>query len=88
MQITIYIPEEIGQKLQTEWGNLSRKALELIAIQAYREEVMTSAEVQELLDFSSRWETEEFLQSSRAYLNYTESDLEEDIENIETLLST
>jgi predicted HTH domain antitoxin len=88
MQITIYIPEEIGQKLQTEWGNLSRKALESIAIQAYREEVMTSAEVQELLDFSSRWETEEFLQSSRAYLNYTESDLEEDIENIETLLST
>jgi predicted HTH domain antitoxin len=88
MQITIYIPEEIGQKLQIEWGNLSRKALESIAIQAYREEVITSTEVEELLDFSSRWETEEFLQSSRAYLNYTESDLEEDIENIETLLST
>jgi predicted HTH domain antitoxin len=87
MQITIELPEIIGQQLQMEWGNLSQKALEALAIQAYRDGIMTSAEIQTLLNFCSRWETEEFLKRSQVYLDYTEEDLAEDVKNIEDLLS-
>ncbi len=87
MQVTIELPEEIGQQLQVEWGNLSEKILKALAIKAYRDGVMTSAEIQSLLNFSSRWETEEFLRRSQAYLDYKEEDLAADVKNIENLLS-
>ena len=58
MQITIEIPEELGQQLQKEWGNLPRKLLESLAIEAYHSGVMTTAQIQTLLDFSSRWKVE------------------------------
>lgn len=87
MQITIELPEEIGQQLQIEWGDLSRRALEALAVKAYQDGVMTPAEIQQLLHLPSRWDTEEFLKRSRAYLDYTEEDLAEDVNTIENLLS-
>jgi hypothetical protein len=45
------------------------------------------AEIQTLLNFSSRWETDEFLKLHQVYLDYTEEDLAEDVRNIEDLLS-
>ncbi|MCA2620554.1 MULTISPECIES: UPF0175 family protein [unclassified Microcystis] len=87
MEITIYISEAAGQQLQKKWDNLPQKTLEALAIQAYRDGVMTLAEIQTLLNFSSRWETDEFLKLHQVYLDYTEEDLAEDVRNIEDLLS-
>jgi chromosome segregation and condensation protein ScpB len=60
MEITIYIPEAVGQQLQKKWDNLPQKTLEALAIQAYRDGVMTLAEIQTLLNFSSRWKQTSF----------------------------
>lgn len=68
-------------------GDLPQKTLEAVSIKAYLDGVMTSAEIQTLLNLSSRWETEEFLKRSQAYLDYTEEDLVQDVKNIEDLLS-
>ncbi|HEY9702973.1 MAG TPA: UPF0175 family protein [Allocoleopsis sp.] len=86
MQVTIEIPEDLGIRLEKKWGNLSQRTLEAIALEAYRVGVMTSAEIQELLKIPSRWETEEFLQQSQAYLDYTEEDLLEDRETWKKVL--
>jgi hypothetical protein len=72
MQIKIDIPEAIGQQLIAQWGNVSQRAKEALAIEAYRSGSLTSAQVQSLLNLASRWEVEEFLKSSPAYLDYTE----------------
>ncbi|MEA5506217.1 UPF0175 family protein [Halotia wernerae UHCC 0503] len=87
MQITIEIPEEIGNQLQQNWQDLPQKILEAIALEAYRSGIMTSAQIQQLLKFSSWWETEQFLKQSQAYLDYTEDDLEQDIQTLHQILS-
>ncbi len=87
MQIKIDIPEAIGQQLIAQWGNVSQRAKEALAIEAYRSGSLTSAQIQSLLNLSSRWEVEKFLKSSQVYLDYTESDLEQDRQTLNNLLS-
>lgn len=80
MQITIELPENIANQLQT--SNISRRILELIAADSYRQGRIGSAEVRQILNFSSRWETYQFLKDEKAYLLYTENDLEQDVQAI------
>ena len=87
MQITIDIPEAIGQQLTAQWGNVSQRAKEALAIEAYRTGSLTSSQVQSLLNLSSRWEVEEFFKKSQVHLNYTETDLEQDSQTLNKLLS-
>ncbi|ACB52221.1 hypothetical protein cce_2873 [Crocosphaera subtropica ATCC 51142] len=87
MQITIELPEEIGHKLQQTWENLPQKLLESLALEAYRKGMITSAQIQTMLKFSSRWQTEQFLKENQAYLDYTEEDLANDLETLNQLLS-
>jgi hypothetical protein len=77
--ITVEIPEDIAGRLANRWGDISRGALEAIAIEGYRSGALTHAEVKRMLGFPSRWETDEFLKRAGAYLAYTESDLENDL---------
>lgn len=86
MQIKIDIPETIGQQLIAQWGNVSQRVKEALALEAYRTGSLTSAQIQTLLNLSSRWEVEEFLKNSQAYLDYTEEDLEQDRQTLNNLL--
>ena len=79
MTISINLPKEVSSRLQSSWDNLPRRALEALALEAYREEVLTSAEVGSLLGHNSRTETETFLHSRLAYLHYTAEDLASDM---------
>lgn len=88
MQITIKLPDDIGDRLQLESPNFSRRILELIVADNYRQGSIGAAEVRRCLKFSSRWETYDFLKREKAYLPYTEKDLETDIRAIENLLTT
>lgn len=87
MDIEIEVPEDVAQQLVAEWGNVSRRTLEALAVEAYRSGVITMAQVQSTLGFSSRWATETFLKQAQAYLDYTEADLEQDILAIRQTLS-
>ena len=87
MQITIELPDEISRQLQQSWDNLPQKILEALALEAYRKGMMTSAQIQTLLNLSSRWQTEQFLKENQAYLDYTEEDLAHDLETLNQLLS-
>ncbi len=37
MEITISLPDKIARPLETKWGNLERRLLEAIALEAYKE---------------------------------------------------
>ena len=80
MSITIEIPQSIEQHLQTEWGELPRRILEAIAVEGYRQDVLTHGQVGELLGFNF-WETEAFLKAHEAPLNYSLEDLRRDRES-------
>lgn len=84
--ITIELPDEIANQLQCT--NIPRRILELIAADRYRQGHIGAAEVRQMLGFPSRWETYDFLKREKAYLPYTESDLEQDTQAIRHVLGT
>lgn len=86
MQVSLEVPDDIVRKLEAGWSDLPRHALEALAVQAYRSDLLTAAEVQRMLGFSSRWETDEFLKSAGAYLDYSEEDLRQDLETLRRLM--
>ncbi len=79
MNVAIEIPDEIGRVLAARAGGLSRAVVEAVAIEAYRAGAITPAQVQQMLQLRSRWETESFLRRADAYHDYTMDDLERDI---------
>jgi len=85
MDVSISVPDDLVQQMQNRWKNLSRGTLESLAIEAYRAGVITEAEVQRMLDLPSRWETDSFLKNAQAYIDYTEADLQEDLDAIRKL---
>jgi predicted HTH domain antitoxin len=87
MQITIELPDDIVNQLQLQPANISRRILELIAADNYRQGRIGAAQVRRMLNFSSRWETYEFLKREKAYLPYTEDDLEQDAQAIRNVLA-
>jgi hypothetical protein len=79
VNVAIDIPDEIGQVLATQAGGVTRAVLEAVAIEAYRSDTITPAQVQQMLGLSSRWETETFLRRAEAFHDYTMDDLASDI---------
>lgn len=82
MDVCIKVPDDVVFQMRTRWNDLSRSVLEALAVEAYRAEVITEAEVQRMLDLPSRWDTDRFLKSGQAFIEYTEADLDQDIDAI------
>ncbi len=61
-------PKNIADTLQQHWPTISRIHLEDLAVISYRSGILTSCQVQLILDHDSRWETEEFLHKHQCYL--------------------
>jgi len=60
MEVTLHIPDEIAKRLSASGGDMSRRALEAIALEGYRDQTLTLYQVSEMLGLS-RVETEDFL---------------------------
>lgn len=73
-RIAVEVPEEIAKRLENAWPDVSRGALEAVALEGYRDGTLSRDQVGQLLGFSL-WETEAFLKQRQAYLEYTEEDL-------------
>ena len=60
MEVTLHIPDDIAKRLSADGGDVSRRALQAIALEGYREQTLTLYQVSEMLSLS-RVETEDFL---------------------------
>lgn len=80
MQISISLPDDVAERLHSQWEDLPRHALEALVADAYRRGVVTAAEVQHVLGLASRYDTDAFLKQAGADLDYTWQDLEDDLE--------
>jgi predicted HTH domain antitoxin len=60
MEVTLHIPDDIVKLLSAAGGDVSRRALEAIALEGYREHTLTLYQISEMLGLS-RVETEDFL---------------------------
>ena len=83
-RIAVDLPEDIAQRLETAWRDLSRGALEAVALEGYRDGTLTRDQVGRLLGLSF-WDTEAFLKERQAYLAYNEEDLEQDRRDLDRI---
>jgi len=60
VEITLHIPDDVAKRLSAGGGDVSRRAIEAIALEGYRDQTLTLYQVSEMLGFS-RIETEDFL---------------------------
>jgi predicted HTH domain antitoxin len=85
MEITVNLPDKLTEKIGEQWGDLSKKVVDSLALEAYKSKIISTAELGEILGFSSRLEIHDFLQKSGVYLNYDQEDLADDLETIKNL---
>jgi hypothetical protein len=84
MRITVELPEDIAEGLGAKWPDLSRAALESLAVDGYRSGVLTASQLRRLLGFASVTETDEFLKLHQVY-DYTPADLTHDRKSLRQL---
>lgn len=87
MQVTIEIPDEFSRQVQPLLKNLPRKVLEVLVVEAYKEELITRHQVGQFLGLASRFEVDRFLKQVNVFLHYDEVDLEEDRNTLNQLRS-
>jgi uncharacterized protein UPF0175 len=80
MTIVLNLPEDIAKELSQRQGDLSRAALESLALEEYRNGNLSEEQVRRMLGFTSRFEVHAFLKQHNTHLNYTEADLRHDLE--------
>lgn len=77
--VNISVPDEM---LADESEKVSRRVLEQFVLEGYKTGKLSVKQVRELLNFSSRIETENFLHRSKAF-DYTVEDLKKDFKTME-----
>jgi predicted HTH domain antitoxin len=60
MEVILRIPDDVARLLSSAGGDISRRALEALALEGYRDQTLTLYQVSEMLGLS-RVETEDFL---------------------------
>ena len=60
MEIVLRIPDEVAKRLSASGADVSRRALEALALEGYREQTLALYQISEMLGLS-RVEVEDFL---------------------------
>jgi Uncharacterised protein family (UPF0175) len=80
MEVTIRVPEAIAHRLQERWGHdIPRHVLESVALEGFRQRILTTEELRQLLGFESKFDVHAFLKAHDTPF-YTLADLEHDRE--------
>ena len=82
MDVQLQIPDDVAHTLQSEQPDLSRAALEALALEGYRRRRLSEAQLRRMLGFRTRMQVHEFLKAHNVYLNYSVGDLERDLESL------
>jgi uncharacterized protein UPF0175 len=76
MRIWLDVPDDVAERLTENGTDLSRSALEALAIDAYRMQRLTSRELCQVLGIPSRHQLDGFLKHHGVPLEYTLDDFE------------
>ena len=74
------------KQLRLDGPQRGRRALEMLALEGYREGELSRGQVSEMLDMGFH-DTEQFLHDHGGFLQYTMEDLEQDSKNLRQFLS-
>lgn len=83
MTLTLELPDSIAQIFASR-GDLSRQALEALAVDGYRQKLLTQMQVGQLLGLA-RVETEDFLAKHTPLYDYSMEELEAEADLLQRL---
>ena len=87
MEVTVAIPDELVEPFHEAFGaDLGRAAVEQLALDGYRSGRLSRYQVQQLLGFDNRYDTEDWLGRRGVTANYTLTDLRDDRATLDRLL--
>lgn len=87
MDFVLTIPDEVVSDLQNGGAkSLSRRALELLAVDGYKAGELSEHQVRVMLGLADRFAVDAFLQTHEAYYDYTSEELTKDAAALEQLL--
>ena len=79
MEVTLHIPDEVAKQLDPQGGDLSRRALEALAIDGYRKQTLSLYQIGHVLGLT-RIEAEDFLARNQVPLaELTPADLDREM---------
>ena len=78
MDVQLQTPDDVARVIQNQQPDLSRAALEALALEGYRSERLSEGQVRRMLGFRTRMLVHTFLQAQNVYLNYSIHELEND----------
>ena len=85
MELTVQIPDDLARSMSASGGDLSRRALEALALEEFKSGHITKPELRRLLGFGTRYQLDGFLKSHGVYEDYTMEDLEQELEGLRRL---
>jgi len=85
MNLTVEIPDDLVDLLNAAGGDLSRRALEALALEEYKSGHITKAEVRRLRGFSTRCDLDGFPKAHEVWSDYTIEDLHREIQDLQSL---
>ena len=84
MQLTLQIPDDLAQRLSAG-VDLSRRALEALAADEYKNGQLSKPELRRLLDFETRYELDGFLKAHGVCEERTVEEVEREVEGLQRL---
>ena len=85
MELTVQIPDELASRMSASGGDLSRRALEALALEEFKSGRITKPELRRLLGFGTRYQLDGFLKAHDVCEDYTLQDLEQELEGLRRL---
>ena len=85
MNVTMDIPDDVAQRLSASGGDLSRRALQALAAEEYRQGHLTKPDLRRLLGFQTSDEIDTFLRTHEVWIDYSLDDLKREREGLRQL---
>jgi hypothetical protein len=85
MNLTVEIPDDVAQRLSAVGGDLSRRALEALVAQEYKQGHLTKPDLRRLLSLETSDQIDGFLKAHDVWIDYTLQDLERERAGLQRL---
>jgi hypothetical protein len=76
MELTVQIPDDVAERLSAAGGDLSRRALEALVAEEYKQGHLTKLDLRRMLGFETSDQIDSFLKAHDVWIDYTIEDLE------------
>ena len=85
MELTVQIPDELASRMSASGADLSRRALEALALEEFKSGRITKPELRRLLGYGTRYRLDGVLKAHGVYEDYTMEDFERDRDALKQL---